>query len=439
MALIEFVGVGFVGLTTAVIAAQAGHDVIGIESDPHRLALLNEAVLPFAEPGLEEEMRVVIEKGRLRFAGLDYRGDGTAVLVVATPTPTLPSGESDTSSVRSALRRFWSPDRHSLVVVRSTLLPGTIESVISGGEFPRLADQLVHWPEFLSQGTALRESRIPARVVIGADSDVAAGRIYGLLQSLPVDLTRYKRLGLRGAEAVKHFSNAALAVNQVLGAEIARLCEDIGVDSGVVLAAVAADARLEPSLLRPRAPLVDSCLAKDLAALTENLSLGTEPSILSATLRQAELLHVDAVQRLSRHVKVAGEHARILIIGAGFSARVSDTGGSLLWKVLPEIEGHDVVVWDPYVDASVERRLGPILRRDGLADLICESDVVVLLVAHPEAVAADWGELIPSMASRGTVLLDYFDFFSRRTGEFADLGRVIHVFGNTQGCAACAA
>ncbi|MEV7012048.1 nucleotide sugar dehydrogenase [Streptosporangium sp. NPDC051022] len=437
MALIEVVGVGFVGLTTAVVAAQAGHDVVGIESDPHRLGLLGAGVLPFSEPGLEREMRAETEAGRLRFAGLDYRGDGPAVLVVATPTPTLPSGESDTSSVRSALRRLWDAGRHSLVVIRSTLLPGTSETIVSGAGLSALADQLVHWPEFLNQGRALRESRTPDRVVIGADSAVAAARAHDLLRSLAVDLTGYERLSLRGAEAVKHFSNAVLAVNQVLGAEIARVCEGIGVDSGMVLASVAADSRLDPDLLRPRAPLVDSCLAKDLEALTRNLSVENEPSILGAALRQAGLLHMDAVQRLSRHVKAAGRHARTLIIGAGFSAAVSDTNGSLLWEVLPELEGQDVTVWDPYVDSSVERRLGRLLRRDGLTGLIRESDVAALLVPHPEVVAADWDELIPSMASGGAVLLDYADFFSRRPGGGTELGHVVHTFGNTRECPVC--
>ncbi|MFC9977141.1 nucleotide sugar dehydrogenase [Spirillospora sp. NPDC127200] len=435
--LIEVVGVGFVGLSTAVVAARAGYRVVGIEHDPRRLALLSAGVLPFAEPGLEAELRTETGAGRLRFTSPDHRGDSPAILVVATPTPTLPSGESDPSSVRAALHRFWDARRHSLVVIRSTVLPGTIEALVAGAEFPALAEQVVHWPEFLNQGRALRELRRPDRVVVGADSDTAAERFHRLLRTLPIDLSRYERLTLRGAEAAKHFSNAALAVNQVLGAEIARLCEDIGVDSGAVLAAVAADARLDPSLLRPRAPLVDSCLGKDLAALIDNLSLEREPSVLSATVRQADLLRADAVQRLSRHVKAAGERPRTLIIGAGFAAAVSDTGGSLLWRLLPELEGQDVVVWDPYATAPVTDHLGPLLRRDALDGLVREADVVALLVAHPPVAALDWPGLMRSMARRGTVLLDYADFFAQVTGDDAD--RVVHRFGNTRCCPACAA
>jgi UDPglucose 6-dehydrogenase len=342
MALIEVVGVGFVGLTTAVMAAEAGHDVVGIESDAHRLKSLQVGILPFAEPGLEGAMRAQLEEGRLRFVDPEHTADTAAVLVVATPTPTTPSGDSDTSSVRAALRMHWNTDRHTLVMLRSTLLPGTIETILSDAEFLDLTDHLVHWPEFLNQGRALQDGRTPDRVVIGALSESAARLAQDLIQSMRIEATRYELLSIREAEAVKHFSNAALAVNQVLGAEIARLCEDMEIDANIVLQAISEDKRLDPGLLRPRAPLVDSCLRKDLAALIENLSLGSEPNILSATIRRASLLHEDGVQRVSRHVKAAGDSARVLIIGAGFTPAVSDTNGSLVWELLPELEGRNM-------------------------------------------------------------------------------------------------
>lgn len=294
--------------------------MVGLERDLERLRMLQSGKLPFAEPGLELEMAAELASGRLVFHGFDYRSERPAVLVVATPTPTLPSGESDISSVESMLSRFWDADRHALVIVRSTLLPGTMESIAAASGSVELADRLVHWPEFLNQGKALQEFRRPDRVVIGADSDRAGAGALDLIRSFAIATTRWERVSLRQAEAVKHFSNAALAVNQALGAEIARVCEDIGVDSDGVLACVSADSRLNADLLRPRVPLVDSCLAKDLAALTERLSLEGGPSILSTSLKQAELLHVDATQRLARHVKAAGDRVKILLIGAGFAS-----------------------------------------------------------------------------------------------------------------------
>lgn len=116
---------------------------------------------------------------------------------------------------------------------------------------------------------------------------------------------------------------------------------------------------------------------------------------------------------------------------------MSDANGSLLWKLLPELEGQEYTVWDPHVGGEIEQRLRSGLRRDGLAALIGESDVVALLVAHPEVVELDWKPVLSELAGRGAVVLDFADFFSRRVEGADDGGRVVHAFGNTLECSVC--
>lgn len=437
MALVEVVGMGFVGLTTAVVAAESGHSVVGIERDANRLQLLKRGILPFSEPNLQDAMRSQMHEGNLTFADLSYAAEGPAVLIVATPTPTRSTGVSDVSSVQESLERFWVNGRHDLVMIRSTLLPGTINEMLSCVP-PALSHCVVHWPEFLNQGRALTESRFPDRIVIGVDTDHGAVAARHFLNSLRIHGEMHI-LPVKAAEAVKHFSNAALAVNQVLGAEIAAHCEALGVHPGDVLTGVAADSRLDVGLLRPRVPLVDSCLRKDLLALTGLLSQRTEPELLQSTLGVAEKLHTAAVGLLKHHVHTQAGTQSTLIIGAGFTGGVSDTSGSLVWEIMDELgDRGELRVWDPYVGHDAPQRLRDIISDMPLEELLADASVIALLVAHPEVTSVDWEKQLPYLSQKGVAIVDFCDFFDHVDG-LAGGPAVIRSFGVTQGRVNCVA
>lgn len=437
MALVEVVGQGFVGLTTAMLAADAGHEVVGIEVDAGREAKLRAGRIPFAEPGLAGALRRLLAAGRLRIAGAGYRGDAPAILVVAVPTATLPGGDVDDSAVVSTLRTFADPDRHELVIVRSTLPPGHSARLVS--RFPAVADNYAYWPEFLNQGRALLETRQPDRIVAGTDSPRAASVLGMLLKSLGFDQELICRHTVLEAEAVKQYSNAALAVNQVLGTEIAQLCEQAGLDARAVLSSVSRDARLSRLLLSPRPPLVDSCLRKDLTALVAAGPGRDSARILSASLAQAAAQRQTAVERVVRHVRALPTAAPVLIVGAGFSPGVSDTGGSLVWDLLPALRATRVEVWDPYAEPAALGGLRPAVAVSGLPAALAGAGVVVLLVDHPEVYEVPWSHVLAGLARRGGVLLDY-----RATGVVQDiddprLRDLVHGLGFASGCRLCAA
>jgi len=436
MAVIEVVGQGFVGLTTAMLAADAGHEVAGIEVDPNRAERLRGADPPFSEPGVRDHLGLLLRERRLRIAGPGYRGAEPAVLVVAVPTPTLPGGRVDDSAVVSALTRFWDRRRHELVIVRSTLPTG--HSAVLTDRFGGLRDSYVHWPEFLNQGRALPETRQPDRVVVGTDSARAAGAMAILLKSFGFDqhLIRWHSVG--EAEAVKQFSNAVLAANQVLGAEIARLCERAGLDARSVLASVALDARLSPELLGPKPPLVDSCLRKDLTALIASAGPGESARILRASLAQAAAQHDAAAERVVRHVGALPRGTRVLIVGAGFSPGVSDTKGSMLWDLLPRLRDTPVEVWDPYAEDGARTAMRPAVPVASLPDALARAGVVVLLVDHPEVYEVPWSRVLASLTARGGVVLDYCAMFRSPGSGDPFVRAVVHGWGSSSSCRLCA-
>jgi UDPglucose 6-dehydrogenase len=435
MALIEVVGQGFVGLTTAMLAADAGHEVVGIEVDPDRAEMLRNGKPPFCEPGVADHLRRLLGQGRLTIEGPGYRSEEPAVLIVAVPTPTRPEGRADDAAVVSSLATFWDQRRHELVVVRSTLTPG--RSAILMSSFPALRESYVHWPEFLNQGRALRESRRPDRVVVGTGSPRAAGAMAVLLKSFGFDPELPRWHGVMEAEAVKQFSNAALAANQVLGAEIARLCERAGMDARSVLSSVALDSRLSPELLGPKPPLVDSCLRKDLTALIASVQDEDAARILSASLGQAEAQRLAATGRVLRHVRALPRDAGVLIVGAGFAPGVSDTKGSLLWDLLPPLCTSRVEVWDPYAEDGALAWMGPAVAVASLGDALARASVVVLLVDHPEVYEVPWSQVLAALADRGGVVLDYCAMFHPAGTEDPLVLQVVHGWGTSSGCRLC--
>jgi UDPglucose 6-dehydrogenase len=437
MAFVEVVGQGFVGLATAILAADAGHDVTGIEVDPGRAGMLRAGIPPFAEPGVQIRLRELLETRRLTITGAAGRDDRPATLIVTVPTPTLPQGSIDDSALISAFETFAEPDRHELIVLRSTVPPGHSASLLR--RFPELNDLYVYWPEFLNQGRALQETRQPDRIVVGTNSTQAAGMMRVLLKSFGFDPDATCWHTVMEAEAVKQFSNAALAVNQVLGAEIAQLCEQEGLDARAVLASVSRDSRLSRLLLSSRPPLVDSCLRKDLTALVASMAGAGRARILSASLQQALSQRQAATGRLVRHMQTQPSGAAVLIIGAGFSPGVSDTKGSLLWDLLPALEGYPVEVWDPYAEPGAREDMRPASHVADLPAALERASVVVLLVDHPEVYEIHWPEVTAALARRQGVILDYCASFADLTGDDPQLLPVVHGFGFSHGCRLCAA
>jgi UDPglucose 6-dehydrogenase len=261
------IGAGYVGAVTAICLADRGHNVSLVEVASTRLAGYDGGRVPFFEPGLDELFKKVVAAGRLRVTG-----DGTSasascdLALVCVGTPLSSDGEPDLRQVEAACRTIGESAADPVVVVRSTLPMGAT---------PRLAgwlgrtslDGVVTNPEFLAQGSAIRDFQSPTRIVIGTEDgrpSRASARVDELYAGIeaPRIVTDFA-----SAEMIKNVANGFLATKLSFVNEVADLCEAYSADVDAVLRGIGLDPRIGLAYLRPGIGFGGSCLPKELANL----------------------------------------------------------------------------------------------------------------------------------------------------------------------------
>ena len=271
------VGAGYVGLATAVMFGKLGHDVSVADIDDTRVRTVNSGKAPFYEPPLEKELAKLVKAGALR-ATTEVVGSVAAArfVFICVQTPSMPSGRIDTRPVKRAskdiAKALARSEDFKVVVMKSTVVPGTTDSVVrplleqGSGKAAGTGFGLCMNPEFLQEGSALKDSMEPSRVVVGS-MDKRSGdmlmRLYSPIRSEKV------RTDLRTAEMIKYASNCFLATKISYANEIADMCVRFGIDSETVLKAAGMDPRIGPLFLKPGLGFGGSCLPKDVKALKD--------------------------------------------------------------------------------------------------------------------------------------------------------------------------
>src|ERR671916_1165946 len=278
---IGVIGTGYVGLVTAAGFAELGNDVWCIDIDEAKIEGLRRGVIPIWEPGLAE--LVERHRDRLHFStDLADALEHARLLFVAGATPPTYSGDADLSAVHAVVNAMPASDRHALVM-KSTVPCGTGESIKrifrqQGKEGFRY----VSCPEFLKDGSAVKDFLDPDRVVIGDDGDWAGDAVVDLYAPLEAPLVR---TDIRSAEMVKLASNAFLATKISFINEIANVCEETGADVTEVARGMGLDDRIGPKFLQAGIGFGGSCFPPD--------------QTVGARLRgQAQLVRFDALWSL---------------------------------------------------------------------------------------------------------------------------------------------
>jgi UDPglucose 6-dehydrogenase len=323
---VAVVGTGYVGLVTAACLAAAGHRVQGLDIDARRVESLARGMVPFLEPGLPEVVRDAAAAGRLAFTldpAVALREAGFVFLAVGTPP--LPDGSSDLSHVRAALQ---TAARHApsgaVVVIRSTVLPGTGDQLQRELEKAGRGDlAIVNAPEFLAEGTAVRDFQAPDRLVFGGPAG-ARDRVAGLFASLRPAAPRILT-DRPTAELIKYTANTFLAARVSLVNEVARLCDAWGADVRTVAQAVGLDPRVGPLFLRPGIGYGGSCFPKDVQALAAaaraaGITLSVIPAVEEANAHQWQY----ALARVSEAVGGSLAGKTLAIWGIAFKPGTDD-------------------------------------------------------------------------------------------------------------------
>jgi len=357
---ISVLGLGYVGAVSAACLARDGHHVVGVDVDPHKLELIRSGRSPIVEEGIQELTRDVVTAGRLTVTDdVAAAIRDTELSFICVGTPSSPNGSQDLGAIRRVMQSIGQAigakaDFHT-VILRSTVQPGTIDDVmrpILEQASGKRADQdfgVGFQPEFLREGTSIKDYDNPPFTVIGTQSTRSAGVLQNLFGHLPCE---FITTSVGVAEMLKYACNAFHAVKVTFANEIGRLSQAVDVDARAVMDLVCRDKRLNisPAYMKPGFAFGGSCLPKDLRALTYVGKIKDVTTPMLGSVMGSNRAHIDHV--LDK-VMVPGVR-RVAMIGLSFKAGTDDLRESPLVAVAERLigKGYDLRIFDPEVNLS---------------------------------------------------------------------------------------
>ncbi len=350
MSSLAFIGAGYVGLVTGLGFASLGHDVTISDIDGDRIDRLEAGEVPFYEPGLAELLQRTRSEGRVRFtrSNLDAVGSVDAVFICVN-TPDRGDGTADISAVERVLAEVAPRlDGDQILVIKSTVPPGTTQRTIQELAQRGLPVAVVGVPEFLREGRALGDFLAPDRIVIGGDDPEAVTRMATMHEGFdaPVVTT-----SATSAEMIKYASNAYLATRLTFVNGLANLCEAVGADIVDVTRGIGLDERIGSRFLRPGPGYGGSCFPKDTVALVRVADdAGYDFALLRAVIDADHEQRRALVSKVREGAGGTLEGVRVALWGVTFKANTDDTRNSPAIRLgrLLVAEGADVVAHDPH-------------------------------------------------------------------------------------------
>jgi GDP-mannose 6-dehydrogenase len=357
---ISVFGLGYVGAVSAGCLADDGHEVIGVDPLPTKVDLINRGRSPIIEAEIGEIVAAAAKAGRLRATADPVEAiNQTELSFVCVGTPSQPNGNLDLKFIRRICEQIGQvlktkTARHT-VVIRSTILPGTMHKIVIptleefSGKRAGVDFGVCNNPEFLREGSAVKDFRCPPKTVIGEMDRASGDTLAALYEKLDAPLIR---TDLETAEMVKYVDNSWHALKIGFANEIGNLSKSLGVDAHKVMKIFCQDTKLNisPAYLLPGFAFGGSCLPKDLRALsyqakTHDLQL----PILSSILPSNEM-------QISRGVQLIVEkgHPRVGILGFSFKAGTDDLRESPLIEVIERLlgKGYDLRIYDKNVNIA---------------------------------------------------------------------------------------
>jgi GDP-mannose 6-dehydrogenase len=344
-------GLGYVGCVSASCMAQLGHHVVGIDRDGHKVREVLAGRAPFYEPGLEDLVQANVANGRLTATVSTADGlERADIAMICVGTPSKKNGDLGLDQIERVIADIAEHAARRtnplIVAIRSTVFPGTCQEVVLPQFGGAAHVQVVSHPEFLREGTAVRDFMEPSLLVVGGSDRDAVQKVADLYADLAVAPCL---VALRTAEMIKYACNAFHAVKISFANEIGSLCAQMNVPAQEVLETLCQDVKLNISTayLKPGFAFGGSCLPKDLRALIYRANqLDLQLPMLGSVLpgNQAHLARaIDAVMALPAE--------RIGLIGLAFKENTDDLRESPVVSLLEHLigKGRPVRVFDPHI------------------------------------------------------------------------------------------
>jgi len=387
---IAVVGAGYVGLVSAVGLASIGHPIELVETDRDRLSQLRNGEVPFSEPGVQEALTAALDSGGLTV--LESTARTTAgIVLVCVGTPIDDRGHADVSAIEAVLAEVTALAHRPITVIRSTTPVGTCQRLLRDGHVVD-PSRFFTVPEFLAQGSALRDFSAPHRVVIGRSTSADPAAEAVLVELFGVFGSPVRVVSLEEAELVKNGANAFLALKISFTNELAGLAERSGADIGPVLEAIGLDPRIGSTYLRPSFGFGGSCLPKELKTIaTSGLERGLPMHVTAAATEANRAQQRLFAERVDTTIGgVAGRS--IALLGLAFKPDTDDIRFSpavelARWLVA---RGARVSGYDPKAAVRAGRAVPKMTVCDTALEALEGADVAIIATEWPEFKLLDW-------------------------------------------------
>ena len=387
------IGTGYVGLVSGAGMADFGNSVICADIDKNKIDLLQEGGIPIYEPGLKELVERNVNAGRLTFsADVETSVRNAEVIFIAVGTPMGDNGEADLKAVEAvATTLAKNLNSYKIICTKSTVPVGTgarLEALIAQEKESDYEFDVVSNPEFLREGSAVKDFLLPDRVILGVNSERAADMMKQVYRSLFINETPMVITNVPSSEMIKYASNAFLAVKISFINEMANLADKVGADVHTIARAMGLDGRISSKFLHPGPGYGGSCFPKDTEALVytgeqHGVDFQVVKAAIGANKNQRSVILAKAHELLP---EMSGK--TVAILGLAFKANTDDVRDTPALEIIQGLEDAGAVVraYDPIAAENMKQFFLPNLdTRQTVIETVQDADLVIILT--------EWNEL----------------------------------------------
>jgi UDPglucose 6-dehydrogenase len=423
---IAMIGAGYVGLVSGACLSDFGHNVVCVDTDAAKIAALRRAEIPIFEPGLGEIVAGNLSAGRLSFTtDLAEGARGAQAIFIAVGTPTLSGDDhADLRFVYEAARRIGAVlDDYAVIVTKSTVPVGTGDEIarIIAEVSPSARFSIVSNPEFLREGSAIKDFKLPDRIVVGVEDDRARHVMSEIYRPFYLNQGPVMFTGRRTAELIKYSANAYLAMKVTFINEISNLCEQVGADVQDVARGIGLDNRIGRKFLNAGPGFGGSCFPKDMLALATTARDAHAPlRIIETVMDVNEKRQAAMVDKIIRACGGAVAGKTIAVLGLTFKPNTDDMRSAPSLVIVPALQaaGAKVVAFDPKGGKSAQELLPGVAFAEGPYDCVAGADALVIITEWEAFRALDLARVKASM--REPIVVDLRNIY--RPEEMAMLG-----------------
>lgn len=431
---VAMIGTGYVGLVSGACFADFGHVVTCVDKDASKIDRLHQGIMPIYEPGLDTLVEKNVKEERLFFTteAKDAIADADAVFIAVGTPSRRGDGHADLSYVYAAAEEITElMDGFTVVVTKSTVPVGTGDEVedIIRRKRPDADFAVVSNPEFLREGAAIKDFKIPDRVVVGTDNERARERMRELYRPLFLNETPILFTNRRTSELIKYAANAFLAVKITFINEMADLCEKVGANVQEVSRGIGLDGRIGSKFLNAGPGYGGSCFPKDTLALTKTANDHDSPVRIVDTV-----VEVNAARKKAMAEKVIAAMGgdvngrRIGVLGLAFKQNTDDMRDAPSLDIVPALvaAGAQITAFDPEAMDEARHLIEGIAYAENAYGAAEGAEAVVILTEWDQFRALDMDRLQGAMAGRSLIdLRNIYDpsDMKRRGFAYTSIGR----------------